>query len=69
MDTEEEIVPFGETVLWVECDFCGRAFAGLGLDKVLVAVERINICVECLRKSENKWETSAGGVGCRGSEV
>ncbi len=24
MDVEEDIVAFGETAVWVECDLCGR---------------------------------------------
>ncbi len=53
MDMEEEIVAFGETVLWVECDSCGRVFGGPGLTKVIVAVEHMNVCVDCLRKSSS----------------
>jgi hypothetical protein len=28
MDMEEEILAFGKTEVWVECDACGRAFGG-----------------------------------------
>jgi hypothetical protein len=26
MDVEEEMLAFGETAVWVECDVCGRFF-------------------------------------------
>lgn len=51
MDFEEEIVAFGETAVWVECDFCGRAYGGLGVNKAIVVRGRTNICVECRQKS------------------
>ena len=63
MDIEEEILEFGETVVWVECDLCGRAFGGPGLSKAIVAVGRVNVCVECQGKSRSNWGTSAEGVG------
>ena len=50
MDTEEEIVAFGETVLWVECDLCGCAFGGPGVNKAIVAVGHVNICIGCQRE-------------------
>jgi hypothetical protein len=50
MDTEEEILTFGETVLWVECDLCGRAFGGPGLSKAIVPVGNVHACGDCLRK-------------------
>ncbi len=61
MDIEEEIIAFGETVLWVECDLCGRAFCGPGMNTAIVAVGHVNVCVDCLPK----WGTSAEGVGWR----
>jgi hypothetical protein len=50
MDMEEEILAFGETALWVGCDLCGRSFGGPGLNKAIVAVGHVNVCVECLGK-------------------
>ena len=50
MDMEEEIVAFGETALWVECDICGSAFGGLSLDKAIVTVRHINVCINCTGK-------------------
>jgi hypothetical protein len=63
MDIEEEILAFGETEIWVECDLCGRAFGGLDLNKAIVRVGQANVCVDCLRKSRSKWGTSAERVG------
>jgi hypothetical protein len=63
MDIEEEILAFGETEVWVECDFCARAFGGPGVAKAIVAIGHVNVCIDCLRKSENEWGTSAEGVG------
>ena len=63
MDMEEEILAFGETALWVECDLCERAFGGPGVKKAIVAVGHVNMCVDCLRKSRNNWATSAEEVG------
>ena len=54
MDMEEEIFVFGETVVWVECDLCGRAFGGLSVNKAIVPVGDVNICVDCLRKSRER---------------
>jgi hypothetical protein len=68
MDMEEEIVAFGETAVWVECDVYGLAFGGPGLDKAIVSVGHVNLCVKCLRTSRTKWGTSAEGVGCRGPQ-
>ena len=68
MDIEEEILAFGETAVWVECDVCGRALGGPGLNKAIVAVGRVNVCVGCLRQSRGRWGTSAEGVGCRDSQ-
>jgi hypothetical protein len=53
----EEIIAFSETEVWVECDLCGRAFGGLNLDKVIVALEQGNVCVDCLRQKNGKWGT------------
>jgi ribosomal protein S27E len=53
MDTEEELLAFGETALWVECDVCGRAFGGPGISKAVIAVGDVKECVDCLRKSES----------------
>ena len=63
MDIEEEILAFGETEVWVECDLCRRAFGGPGLTKAIVAVGHANVCVDCLRKSMTKWGTPAEGGG------
>lgn len=52
MDIEEEIVAFGETALWVECDECGRAFGGPGVNKVIVALGHFTVCVDCVKKIE-----------------
>ena len=52
MDMGEEIVAFGETALWVECDLCGRAFGGLGVKKVIVSLEHDNVCVDCLNMNQ-----------------
>jgi hypothetical protein len=54
VDIEEEMLAFGETALWVECDLCGRAYSGPGLNKAIVVVEHVNTCVDCLRK-RGKW--------------
>ena len=51
MDTDEEILAFGETAVWVECDLCGRAFGGPGVTKAIAAAGQINVCVECLCNS------------------
>jgi len=64
---EEEVLAFGETAVWVECDVCGRAFGGPGMDKAIVAVGHANVCVDCLRKSRRKWGTSAGGAAEAGN--
>jgi hypothetical protein len=48
MYMEEEILYFGETEVWVECDVCGRVFGGPGLNKAIVAEGCTNICVSCL---------------------
>ena len=58
MNVEEAIVAFGETVLWVECDVCGRAYGGPGVNKAIVAVGRVNVCAECLRKSGNQGKVN-----------
>ena len=50
MNVEEAIVAFGETALCVECDLCGRALGGPGLDKAIVVAGRVNACAECQRK-------------------
>lgn len=50
MDIEEEILVFGETALWVECDLCGRVCGGRDIGKTIVAKAGVNICVDCLRK-------------------
>jgi hypothetical protein len=55
MEIEDEILAFGETVVWVECDVCGRAFGGPGLNKAVVAVGHVNECNDCLRKNSSKW--------------
>jgi ribosome-binding protein aMBF1 (putative translation factor) len=57
MDIEEEILAFGETALWVECDLCGRAFAGPGLSKAIVAVGHVNICANCLLRTGSRYVT------------
>jgi len=63
MDVEEEIIVFGETEVWVECDLCGRAFGGPDLNKAIVRVGHVNVCVDCLRKGGKRWGTFAEGVG------
>ena len=55
MDVEESIVAFGETVLWVECDVCGRAYGGLGMNKAVIAIGHVNVCADYLRKSRSSW--------------
>jgi len=60
MDMEEEIVAFGETALWVECDVCGRALGGPGLNKAIVADGYVNVCVNC---------SSAAGRTCERSHL
>ena len=59
MDVESSIEAFGETEVWVECDLCGRAHGGPGMNRAMVAVGQVNVCVDCL----SKWGTSAEGVG------
>jgi ribosome-binding protein aMBF1 (putative translation factor) len=54
MDIEEEILAFGETALWVECDLCGRAFGGPGLTKAIIGVGHVNVCVDCQGKSKEE---------------
>jgi hypothetical protein len=51
MDVEEEIEAFGEAVVWVECDLCGCAFGGPGVNEAIVTVGHVNVCVDCLRKT------------------
>ena len=46
MDLEVEMLAFGETAVWVECDLCGRAFGEPGLTKAIVAVGHVNVCVD-----------------------
>jgi hypothetical protein len=50
MDIEEEMLAFGETALWVECDLCGRAFGGPGVTKAIVPVGNAHVCCHCLQK-------------------
>jgi hypothetical protein len=45
---EEESLILGETSLWVERDLCGRVFGGSSLNKVIVAVGHVNLCVNML---------------------
>lgn len=54
MDIEEEIEAFGETEVWIECDICRCAFGGRDLQRAIIAVGCLNICVNCLPKSEVK---------------
>ena len=51
MDVETEILVYSETALWVECDVCGRAYGGPGVNKAVVAAGQVNVCVNCLDKS------------------
>ena len=66
MDMEEEILAFGETEVWVECDQCGRAFGGPDVNKSVVAVRHAightNVCVDCLQRTRGKSGTSAEGM-------
>jgi hypothetical protein len=64
MEMEEEILAFGETAVWVECDLCGRSFGGPGLTEAIVEVGHVNLCVDCLPKRG----TPAEGGGCRGPQ-
>ena len=66
MDIEEEILAFGETVVWVECDLCGRAFGGPDLNKAIVAVGHVNVCVDCLPKSPGLEAVKQVGGSCCG---
>jgi ribosomal protein S27E len=50
MDMEEEMLVFGETQVWVECDLCGTAYGGPRFNKAIVAVGKVNTCSECLRE-------------------
>jgi hypothetical protein len=52
MDVETEIIAFGETVLWVECDICRQVYGWLGVGKAIVNVGGRNICTECARERE-----------------
>ena len=58
MEIEEEIAAFAESEIWVECDLCGRAYAGPGLNDVMVARKSDNVCVHCLRSGigNGDWE-------------
>jgi hypothetical protein len=49
MDIEEEILAFGETALWVECDLCGRAFGGPSVNRVIGNIGHANACMDCLQ--------------------
>ena len=64
MDIEEEILAFGETEVWVECDLCGRVYGGLGVNKVLVAQGHVNVCVDCLGTSGESLENRRMGNLC-----
>ena len=57
MDIEEEIVAFGETEVWVECDFCGHAFGGPGLDEAIIVLGYVILCADCIRQNSSKWES------------
>jgi hypothetical protein len=54
MDVEEEILIFGETAVWIECDLCGCAYGGPGMNKTVVAVGQANVCVDCPRESRSR---------------
>jgi hypothetical protein len=45
---------FRETVLWVECDQCGRVFSGPGINKVMSTAGHSNVGDDCLRQSGSK---------------
>ena len=49
MDVETEMLIYGETAVWVECDQCGRAYGGPGVRSAVVAIAQGNVCIECLR--------------------
>ncbi|MGA2604034.1 MAG: hypothetical protein ABSG14_07385 [Verrucomicrobiia bacterium] len=65
------------TEVWVECDFCGRAVGGPGLDLYLKHVGPFNVCLWCYQSDQNvrqrvdgyltdrvhAWQTSAVGMG------
>jgi hypothetical protein len=58
MDIEEEILAFGETEVWVECDVCGCAFGGPGVNKAIVAVGHVNVCADCDEDKKVQYEGS-----------
>ena len=60
MDMEEEILAFGETAVWIECDLRVTAYGGPGVNKVIVPIGHINACAECLRS-----EKQLGNLYCR----
>jgi hypothetical protein len=64
MDVEEQILACDETAVWVECDVCGRAYGGPGVNKAVVAVGHVNVCVDCLGKSEGHVEKKQMGNLC-----
>ena len=64
MDVEKEIVAFGETTVWVECDVCGRAYGRAGLKTAIVATGQANVCVDCLDKGESSAEKKQVGNLC-----
>lgn len=51
MDVETEIIAFGETAVWIECDLSGSAYGGPGVNKAIVTVGQANVCVDYLRGS------------------
>jgi len=65
MNVEEAIVAFWETVLWVECDLCGRAFDRPGRGKVMFRLGQSNVCVHCVRSCRDNWGTPAEGYPSR----
>ena len=44
----------GETALWVECELYGRVFGGAGVEKVIVTVGNVNVCVDCLGQNKEQ---------------
>jgi ribosome-binding protein aMBF1 (putative translation factor) len=51
MNMEGEILAFGETALWVECNLCGRVFGGPGVDKAIGSHGEVNVCVDCQQEA------------------
>ena len=64
MQVETEILFYGETAVWIECDQCGRAYGGPGVMSAIAATVQGNICVECLRNNRSGEAEKQMGNSC-----